>query len=136
MATEILVNDGGAPSRIIPMVCTAAVTAGDALGADHGGTDAAAKCQKLDSGATERHFIGVALTDAATGALVNVVTGKGIVVRINCADLDGGVPLMASSTAGQLAVFTDGTALQQSGPCAITMEDGGGTAGLKKCLTI
>lgn len=31
MATEILVNDGGAPARIIPIACSEAVTAGDVM---------------------------------------------------------------------------------------------------------
>ena len=135
MATEILVNDGGAPARIIPMICLAAVSAGDALSADHVGSGDA-KCQKLDSGATERHMIGVALTDqTVAGGLVNVVTGKGVVVNINCEDVNGGVPLMAGSTAGRLTTFTDGTALQQSAPVAVTLEDNT-AAGLTKCLTI
>ena len=31
MATEILVNDGGAPARILPFTTSEAVTAGDVL---------------------------------------------------------------------------------------------------------
>ena len=31
MATEILVNDGGAPARIMPFVTDEAITAGDAV---------------------------------------------------------------------------------------------------------
>ena len=34
MATEILVNDGGAPARILPFNAGEAITAGDALSID------------------------------------------------------------------------------------------------------
>ena len=137
MATEILVNDGGAPCRIIPMVVDAAnVSAGDALGAsDVAGTDA--KCQPLDTGTAEQNFLGVALTDANIGQVCNVITGRGVVVRINCASVSGGVCLMAGDTAGQLKtiVSTSGDDGIFAHPVAITMEDNSG-AGLTKCLTV
>ncbi len=43
MATEILVNDGGAPARIIPFVAVEAITAGDALGLTAEGSGNASK---------------------------------------------------------------------------------------------
>ena len=134
MATEILVNDGGAPCRIIPMVVdTANVSAGDALGAsDVAGTDA--KCQPLDTGTVEQNFLGVALTDANVGQVCNVITGRGVVVRINCTGNSGGVAMMAGNNAGRLKAFVD-SADKFAHPCAITLEDNGG-AGLTKCLTV
>tara|TARA_R100000458_G_C8208907_1_gene197039 strand:+ start:141 stop:545 length:405 start_codon:yes stop_codon:yes gene_type:complete len=134
MASEILVNDGGAPCRIIPMVVAVAnVSAGDALSADNVASGDA-KCQPLDTDLTEKNFLGVALTDANIGEVCNVITGRGVVVRINCANVDGGVALMAGDTAGQLKTMADGTGIFNH-PVAITMEDNSG-AGLTKCLTI
>jgi hypothetical protein len=109
MASEILVNDGGAPCRIIPMVVAVA-------------------------NVSEKNFLGVALTDANVGEVCNVVTGRGVVVRINCADVNGGVALMAGDTAGRLKTMADGTGIFNH-PVAITLEDNG-AAGLTKCLTI
>ena len=137
MASEILVNDGGAPARIIPMVVAVAnVSAGDALSADHVASGDA-KCQPLDTDLTEKNFLGVALTDANIGQVCNVITGRGVVVRINCANVNGGVCLMAGDTAGQLKtiVSTSGDDGIFAHPVAITMEDNG-AAGLTKCLTI
>ena len=134
MATEILVNDGGAPARIIPMVVAVAnVSAGDALSADHVASSDA-KCQPLDTDLTEKNFLGVALTDANIGEVCNVITGRGVVLMINCADVNGGVALMAGDTAGQLKTMADSTGIFAH-PIAITLEDNG-TAGLTKCLTI
>ena len=134
MATEILVNDGGAPCRIIPMVVTVAnVSAGDALSANHAAS-ADATCQPLDSDLAEKNYLGVALTDANIGEICNVITGRGVVVRINCADVNGGVAMMAGTSAGQLTTFADSADLFAH-PVAITMEHAG-AAGLTKCLTL
>ena len=101
MATEILVNDGGAPARIIPMIVkTANVSAGDALAAEEVGAGLDAKVQPLDTGTAEKNFLGVALTDANIGEVCNVITGRGVVLMINCAAVNGGVALMAGDTAG------------------------------------
>jgi len=135
MATEILVNDGGAPARIIPMIVkTANVSAGDALAAEEVGAGLDAKVQPLDTGTTEKNFLGVALTDANIGEVCNVITGRGVVLMINCASVNGGVALMAGDTAGRLKTFADSADLFAH-PVAITLENNSG-AGLTKCLTI
>ena len=61
MATEILVNDGGAPARIIPFTAGSAITAGYAL---QMGADA-----EVDTIAAADNVmpVGVAFTDAASG---------------------------------------------------------------------
>ena len=136
MATEILVNDGGAPARIIPMIVkTANVSAGDALAAEEVGAGLDAKVQPLDTGTAEKNFLGVALTDANIGEVCNVITGRGVVLMINCAAVNGGVALMAGDTAGRLKAYADGTALFNSDVVAITLENNSG-AGLTKCLTV
>jgi hypothetical protein len=133
MATEILVNDGGAPCRIIPVIAAATILAGHAL-AYFDVTGADAKVKALNSGSAGiKDFAGVALTDAATGEMVNMVTGSGSIVRILCDNQDGGVPLMPSAVGGQLTIFAaSGThhASHQT-VVAITAENAG--AGLVKC---
>ena len=94
-----------------------------------------AKVQPLDTGTAEKNFLGVALTDANIGEVCNVITGRGVVLMINCAAVNGGVALMAGDTAGRLKAYADGTALFNSDVVAITLENNSG-AGLTKCLTV
>ena len=77
MATEILVNDGGAPARILPFLIHATVAAGDPLDIHTNG--------KVKPSATSGSAIaGVALT-AASGLdnMASVITGKGVVLKVN-----------------------------------------------------
>ena len=71
MATEILVNDGGAPARILPFTAGSALTGGRAvqMGAD-GEVDTIA-------GADVVSLIGVALTDSTSGNNASIITGLG-----------------------------------------------------------
>ena len=76
MATEILVNDGGAPARILPFTAGSAVTAGYAL---QMGGDA-----EVDTiaAADNVHPVGVALTTVSSGNVASVITGKGVVLNM------------------------------------------------------
>ena len=77
MATEILVNDGGAPARILPFVSAATGSAGDPVIIDTAGKTAA-----LVAGYA---VAGVLLTDVgAVGDLANVVMGHGCILKVNC----------------------------------------------------
>jgi hypothetical protein len=132
MATEILVNDGGAPCRIIPVIAAAAITAGNALAYfDVAGLDA--KVKPLKTGTTGlKDFAGVALTTVASGEVCNMIVGSGSIVRILCTNVAGGVPMMPDNVSGQLKIFTaTGTAPSWEQVVAITVEDG--AAGLVKC---
>ena len=76
MATEILVNDGGAPARILPFTAGSAVLGGRLVAiASDGKVDYAA------SGAV--NALGVAFTDAgsADGEAMSVITGKGVILN-------------------------------------------------------
>ena len=138
MATEILVNDGGAPARIIPFKAGEALTAGDAVAALHVGSGDCTVMKADSSEATNLSFVGVAMTDCASGDMASIITGRGIVVRINCTDQNGGILMAVGNTGGQLDIYSDGTDLTDN-PVAVTLEDGalgGGAAGLVKCLTL
>ena len=77
MATEIIVNDGGAPSRILPFIANETIAAGDYVVQHTNGQIQPVKV----SGAKG---IGVSLTAATSGNVVNVVTGKGVLLRTFC----------------------------------------------------
>ena len=76
MATEILVNDGGAPARILPFTAGGAVLGGRLVNIDNTG-----KIQYAPSGAV--NVLGVAFTDAgsADGEAMSVITGKGVILN-------------------------------------------------------
>jgi hypothetical protein len=130
MATEILINDGGAPARILPYTTAEAITAGDACSLDTNGL-----LQKADSDDTNFDFayVGIALTDAAANAVCSVVTGVGVILNINCDDLGAGVALMMGSTEGRLTTATNGAGAPKTQ--AITLENNS-AAGLTKCQTL
>ena len=125
MATEILINDGGAPARILPYTTAEAITAGDANGT----------LQKADSDDTGFDFayVGVALTDAASGAVCSVVTGVGVILNINSDDVGAGVALMMGATAGRLTTATNAAGAPKCQ--AVTLENNA-AAGLTKCQTL
>ena len=79
MATEVLINDGGAPARILPFIANETIAAGDALSIDTGNGQAAFPA------ASGSNIVGVALTAATSGNLVNVVTGRGVILKVNTA---------------------------------------------------
>ena len=101
MATEILVNDGGAPARILPFVAAATITAGDLLNVDSAGKVVPAVTAVIPT-------IGVALTDAASGAMVNVVSGKGSIVRIKQKTnlTAGNIVMVDASNVGEVILHT------------------------------
>ena len=79
MATEILVNDGGAPARILPFTAGSAVTGGRLVAIASTG-----KVGHAASGAV--NALGVAFTDAgdADGEAMSVITGKGVILNVSC----------------------------------------------------
>jgi len=74
MATEILINDGGAPARILPFTAGSSISAGDYLTMDSDG--------EVDTvTAKHDHGIGVALTAQTSGNVASVISGKGVLLR-------------------------------------------------------
>ena len=97
MAEDILINDGGAPARILPFEAGAAITAGDVLSINTSGQVVKADTD-LAAGHIE-YMVGVSLTDTASGDICNVITGKGIILRVNCADVTAGKALKVGAVA-------------------------------------
>ena len=107
MATEILVNDGGAPARIMNLGnANAALEAG--LGVDinsSGKIIAAADDQTGGTSKAQAAALGVLLVDAASGAPTSVITGKGIVCNVQS---------VAGLTVGEELVVDDAGKLEHS----------------------
>ena len=124
----ILVNDGGAPARIINFTAGEAISAGEAL-AVSGAGEVKLCGQSLGGTAPSSDgtmpIAGFALTDAASGAMVSVVTGSGVVVYAMCKNCVAGDALSVGATAGTLDDSTADTVEH----CAIALEvnttDGG-----------
>ena len=72
----VLVNDGGAPARIINFEASQAITAGSAIEIASTG-----KCLMADTDGVR--VAGFALVDAASGDMCSVVTGSGVVLMAN-----------------------------------------------------
>ena len=124
----ILVNDGGAPARIINFKAGEAVSAGMVLKASD--ATAGEVLKATESGARP---IGVALTDAASGDQISVITGSGIVCYILCTDEGLGALLMVDE--GGTAGYLDVRAADSDADYAVTLENNDG-AGLPKCLIL
>jgi hypothetical protein len=97
MATEIIVNDGGAPARILPFTAGSTVTAGYPvqMGAD-GEVDKFASANGKP--------LGFALTTVTSGNIASIVTGHGVVLNAYCSGTIGkgdGVATLADGNLGQ-----------------------------------
>ena len=97
----ILVNDGGAPARIINFKADEDISAGECLKVTANGVSLATD----STGA----IAGFALTDAADGKQVSVVTGSGVVLYAMCDQVTLGEMLVVDATAGRLENSTADT---------------------------
>ena len=87
MATEILVNDGGAPARIMNLGSAgAAINAGIFVDINSSGNIVAATEDQEASASGEKVALGVLLVDAVSGEPTSIVTGKGIVCNVQVGD--------------------------------------------------
>jgi hypothetical protein len=123
----ILVNDGGAPARIINFLAGEAVSAGQVLKAS-----TAADMTCLLATDDEHLLLGVALTDAALGDMCSVVTGSGVICYVRVTDETAGISLMVDGTPGQLDEWS-GASGNNNNPVAMTLEVTT-TTGLTKCM--
>ena len=119
VTSSVLVNDGGAPARIINLEAASAITAGMALEINSSG-------KVLGADTDNFRVAGFALVDAAAGDLCSVVTGSGVVLNVHLDadtnDIDPGNMLMvAEDGALKKAASVDSTVV------AIAMEAATGT---------
>ena len=108
MATEILVNDGGAPARIMNLaVANADLEAGLVVDINSSGKIiAAADDQTGGTNKAQAAALGVLLVDATSGNPTSIITGKGIVCNVQS---------VAGLTVGEELVVDDAGKLEHSG---------------------
>ena len=125
----VLINDGGAPARIINFTAAAAISAGEVLDIDANGKVALATDGTLP-------IAGVALVDAASGDLCSVITGSGYIANLICETVTKGDNLMVdtSGTAGALDTAGSNDTDRVVAMALETQASSGGT--LTKCLVL
>jgi hypothetical protein len=124
MATEILVNDGGAPARILPFTAGADLSGGHAvIMSGDGFVDPAT--------AAATNVIGFAFTDATSGNNCSVITGKGVVLNAYVSGTAASGALLQVEAAGDLKAGTTADA----GVAVMLGNDTGGAAALRPVLT-
>jgi|TARA_R100000700_G_C3071387_1_gene81393 hypothetical protein len=127
----VLVNDGGAPSRIINFTAGEALEAGEALKVHTDGT------VKLAT-SNQAPVLGFALTDTANGDIASVVTGRGIVINaITDAVTAGDLLSVDSAKPGFLetkTAYADGT--EEDVVIAIALETNATTDTMTKIMVL
>lgn len=114
MATEVLVNDGGAPARILPFTAGSTISAGRMVTlAGDGEVD--------QSGADAHNAIGVAMVDATSGNILPVVTGKGIILNVACSGTIDEGKLLDVTADGVLITGTDATIAASGTTCGVAL---------------
>tara|TARA_R110000765_G_C18868154_1_gene600732 strand:- start:698 stop:1138 length:441 start_codon:yes stop_codon:yes gene_type:complete len=110
MATEILVNDGGAPARIMNLgAANADIEAGLFVDINSAGKIiACADDAELDADSGHKKALGVLFVDAVSGAPTSIITGRGVVCNVQVTeDIPIGSELTLSGTPGKLEVTAD-----------------------------
>ena len=131
MATEILVNDGGAPARILPFLANGAISGGEVVEIQLSGTAGDVRPAAVNSVVT----CGVALTDAADNGPANIITGHGVILNISATGAVAVGDLGTVSAAGVLIFTGTDTVVAAAGTdVAIALETQASGAGLVKCM--
>jgi len=131
MATEILVNDGGAPARILPFTAAAALSGGHCVEMHTTGK------VRHDEGAASKKVVGFAFTDAVADGPCSIITGHGVILNLAVTGsvTVGGTLEVDAGAAARNGVLKAGTTA--GGMVAMSLEEGSGTGiRLVKCLTI
>ena len=131
MATEILVNDGGAPARILPFTAGSTIAAGEPviMATTDGEVDSVA------TAASGTMALGVALTATTSGNMCNVISGRGVILN---ASVSGTVVTGAQLEMSGLGDFQT-WALHDAGqgrPTALALASGSGNPRLAKVLLL
>jgi len=131
MAEEILVNDGGAPARILPYVAGSTVSAGRLV-------QIATDGQIDHATVSGTKVLGVALTAAESGNVANVISGHGVQLNVytSGSNVAIGDELVANITDGCLVERSGSTGTHQGQVLAIALEAGSATAALLRVHVI
>ena len=133
MATEILLNDGGAPARILPFTANGAISGGEVVEIQLGGTAGDVRQAAVNSVVT----CGVSLTDAADNGPANIITGHGVILNISATGAVDVGDLGAVNAAGVLIFTATAATIAAAGTAvAIALETQASGAGLVKCMWV
>ena len=103
MATEILVNDGGSPARIMNLGnANVALNAGTFVDMNSSGKIIAAADDQEASTSGQKVALGVLLVDAVAAQPTSIVTGKGIVCNVLVGADDDSMAIGAELTVNEL----------------------------------
>jgi len=127
----VLVNDGGAPARIMNFTAAAAISAGECLKINSDGKAALASDESLPTA-------GFALVDADADKLVSVITGSGIIINAITLACTAGHSMTVSATDGALDNSTGGGASGDDTPVfmAIALETTTAVGALTKVMVV
>tara|TARA_Y100001951_G_scaffold103469_1_gene112374 strand:- start:969 stop:1364 length:396 start_codon:yes stop_codon:yes gene_type:complete len=123
----ILVNDGGAPARIMNFEAAEAINAGDALEFNSSAKLIAADTDDVPPA-------GFALLDAASGDQVSMITGSGIMIYANVDGDSVDVAVGDLLTIGESGALVKEASGADKNPCAVALEANAGTEALIKVL--
>ena len=132
MATEILINDGGAPARILPFTAGSTIAAGEPLGLKSDGevSPTAASCSGTMA-------LGISLTATTSGNVCNVISGRGVMLN---ASVSGTVAVgneLEMSGLGDLQPWAIAALIGNIGsPTALALEAHSGDPSLAKVLLL
>ena len=130
MATEILINDGGAPARILPFEAGSTIAAGEPVGISSDGY-----VDSVAAGLSGTMALGVSLTATTEGNMTNVISGRGVMLN---ASVSGTIAIgneLEISGLGDLQPWV----LHDAGagrPTALALESGSGDPRLAKVLLL
>ena len=126
MTTEILVNDGGAPARILPYTGYATLNAGDYVKMNASGK----LIQNTTSGTRGLGFL---LTSVTSGNTANVVSGHGVQLNVYVSGtITSGSLLQVGDTGSSSDGLTTAYAGAVTTAVAIAIEGNTGGPNLKK----
>ena len=122
MATEILINDGGAPARILPFVSGGTIAAGTPVMVHTDGT--------IVVTIASYQWTGVTLNASVAGEMVNVITGSGVIVRALCDQAASPGDQLTVAAASLLGLANSAAADDaDESPVAVCLEQGDGSSG-------
>ena len=142
MATEILLNDGGAPARILPFLNGAsALEAGIYVDVHTDGTLKVFADDQNASNMAQAVGIGVLLTDVAAGAMGNVICGRGIICNVQAETVGAIGDNVCISSLGKVETVATNLETNRAVGVALTTnfngtDSGGNTTAFCKVLLI
>tara|TARA_Y100000401_G_scaffold115106_1_gene118213 strand:- start:844 stop:1227 length:384 start_codon:yes stop_codon:yes gene_type:complete len=124
MATEILLNDGGAPARILPFKAGGTVTAGQPVKMN-------TSAEVVQNDLVAHKPLGIALTTVSSGSMASIITGMGVILKANCTGSIAVGDALDTAAGGSLSTTADAS---KAVAIYIDSDSHAGAASLQKIL--